>query len=407
MATTKLYLDTRGVNECEEAPIKIGLTKHGHTSYYSLNIKVEKSQWDAKTGRVINHPNKMKLNSVIQNKKTAFDNALLELEARCETGGKTATMLKNMIANFISPNDEETQGKLFLSWYKKYANECKSESTRRIYNDTIPKIEAFDKKASLLSFEDVTKGWIDSFEKHLINKERLSTNTISIHLRNIRAVFNSAIDNEITNSYPFRKKKIKNAPTKKRALSIEQLRNLFNYDVEPFQRKYIDTFKLCFMLIGINIVDLCSLTQDNIIDGRLEYIRAKTGKKYSIKIEQEALDIINKYKGKNKLFSFAENVRNYRTFATALDKGLKGIGQKETRNGKLIRHSAFKGLSIYWARHTWATIAANIDIPRETITAALGHDYGSKTTAIYIDFDLKKVDEANRRVLDYVLYDKH
>ena len=42
--------------------------------------------------------------------------------------------------------------------------------------------------------------------------------------------------------------------------------------------------------------------------------------------------------------------------------------------------------------------------PRETISAALGHEIGSRVTSIYIDFDQKKVDEANRKVMDYVLY---
>ena len=65
------------------------------------------------------------------------------------------------------------------------------------------------------------------------------------------------------------------------------------------------------------------------------------------------------------------------------------------------RTSAFPGLSIYWARHTWATIASELDIPKETIAKALGHG-GSSVTDIYIDFDMRKVDEANRKVIDYV-----
>ena len=60
------------------------------------------------------------------------------------------------------------------------------------------------------------------------------------------------------------------------------------------------------------------------------------------------------------------------------------------------------GLTLYWARHTWATLASDIDIPIETISAALGHSYGCATTAIYIRFNQKKVDAANRKVLDYV-----
>ena len=65
----------------------------------------------------------------------------------------------------------------------------------------------------------------------------------------------------------------------------------------------------------------------------------------------------------------------------------------------------FPKLTTYWARHTWPTIAASLDIPKETIAAALGHG-GNTVTDIYIDFDRRKVDEANRKVMDWVLYGK-
>jgi integrase len=58
-------------------------------------------------------------------------------------------------------------------------------------------------------------------------------------------------------------------------------------------------------------------------------------------------------------------------------------------------------LTIYWMRHTWATLAAELDIPKETIAAALGHG-GNDVTDIYIRFDQRKVDKANRQVIDYV-----
>ena len=57
---------------------------------------------------------------------------------------------------------------------------------------------------------------------------------------------------------------------------------------------------------------------------------------------------------------------------------------------------------LYIARHTWATVAASLDIPKETISEALGHSIGSEVTSIYINFDRKKVDEANRKVIDMV-----
>ena len=116
------------------------------------------------------------------------------------------------------------------------------------------------------------------------------------------------------------------------------------------------------------------------------------------------MELIERYKGKNFLLDVAERHRNYKDFLHQMGDGLKRIGTSERvgRGGKKLVTPLFPELSSYWARHTWATLAAEIDIPKETISAALGHEIGSPTTSIYIRFDQRKVDEANRRVIDYV-----
>lgn len=83
---------------------------------------------------------------------------------------------------------------------------------------------------------------------------------------------------------------------------------------------------------------------------------------------------------------------------------LKQIGPTERHGlgGRKTRYPLFPDLSQYWCRHTWATMAAELDIPKETIAAGLGHG-GNTVTDIYIRFDQKKVDDANRRIIDYLL----
>lgn len=116
--------------------------------------------------------------------------------------------------------------------------------------------------------------------------------------------------------------------------------------------------------------------------------------------------------------NLSETFNHYHTFVAKMDKGLKSIGpvtmcenpswkpNSKKHRYHVKRESAFPGLSIYWARHTWATIASELDIPDATISAALGHSINNPTTAIYIDFNARKVDEANRKVIDYLLYSK-
>lgn len=59
-------------------------------------------------------------------------------------------------------------------------------------------------------------------------------------------------------------------------------------------------------------------------------------------------------------------------------------------------------ITFHCGRHTWATIAHKIGISKDVISLALGHEFGCKTTGIYIDYDLEQIDKANRKVIDYI-----
>ena len=292
----------------------------------------------------------------------------------------------------------------FVKHYEQFMESKTNRGTRGVYKHTLDRIRAFDKNVDNKMFEDIDLKWLTDFEAFCA--KTACKNARNIHLRNIRAVFNNAIDYEITTAYPFRRFKIRPEATRKRSMAVEELRRLFDYPVEDYAEIYRDMFRLIFMLVGINSVDLHGLKSIT-RDGRIEYKRAKTGRLYSIKVEPEAMEIINKYRGKNGLLCIADRWIDSRNFRHQCNKALQKIGQVERkgRGGKKTITAEFEGVTTYWARHTWATIAASLDIPKDTIAAALGHG-GDTVTDIYIDFDQKKVDAANRRVLDWVLYGK-
>lgn len=292
----------------------------------------------------------------------------------------------------------------FVKHYEQFMESKTNRGTRGVYKHTLDRIRAFDKNVDNKMFEDIDLKWLTDFEAFCA--KTACKNARNIHLRNIRAVFNNAIDYEITTAYPFRRFKIRPEATRKRSMAVEELRRLFDYPVEDYAEIYRDMFRLIFMLVGINSVDLHGLKSIT-RDGRIEYKRAKTGRLYSIKVEPEAMEIINKYRGKNGLLCIADRWSDSRNFRHQCNKALQKIGQVERkgRGGKKTITAEFEGVTTYWARHTWATIAASLDIPKDTIAAALGHG-GDTVTDIYIDFDQKKVDAANRRVLDWVLYGK-
>jgi integrase len=239
-----------------------------------------------------------------------------------------------------------------------------------------------------------------------------SVNTRSIHLRNLRALFNEAIreDYVAQEFYPFRKFRIKSEQTEKRSLTIKELLSLMNFKCEDYQQKYIDIFLISFYCAGINMVDLLDLPHPN-EEQRITYRRSKTGVLCSLKIPNEAMKLIRKYRGEKKLLNFGETHEDKRSFVRTINKNLQKIGKTDiinvrNRYGRVKKEKIFKPLfphlTTYWARHTWATIAADIDIPDAVIDAALGHKPQYQIADIYIRRNEKKVDQAIKKVIDYV-----
>lgn len=414
MIKVHYYLDVRGVADGCPAPLKLDFAHKYKHAQLSVGVRVLPSQWDAKVKKVRGSMSDESTNLFLLQTMARVSEIILKLTNAGDLVGLSAVEVKNRVASELRP--DAGADNLFLARFRSYASLCKSQRTREIYQVTIKKVLTFDSHAESLSFEMVSKDWLSRFEAWLGSEAGgcPSVNARSIHLRNVRAVFNDAIDNGVTAWYPFRTFKVKTEATKKRAVAVEVLRSLFSYPV-TWQEQYVDAFKLSFCLIGINLVDLLALNADQLVDGRLSYRRSKTGRLYDIKVEPEAAALIEKYHGHlGRLLSWGENRKHYTTFTYQMCRGLKSIGStvKEWRTDELgvyreveVFRPAFPMLSSYVARHSWATIAASLDVPKDVIAHALGHG-GSSVTDIYIDFDLRKVDEANRRVLDWVFYGK-
>jgi len=382
----KLYLDKRSTSNDGRHPIKLYVNNIGKflisTGYFAAE-----DEW--KDGKYIGMytPRNVILSKMIAH----IENYFLSCAKMSDKE------LRENIESLLFPQNKKKDEKNFIYYIKDFISTKRKPGTILTYEQTIKKIEKFDPDCTL---ETIDRKWLINFENWLA--KTMSINARSIPLRNIRAVFNYCIDGEITTNYPFRRFSIKKEETVKRALTVEQLRMLRDYPVEPFQEKYRDIFMLMFYLIGINLVDLFSLTYKNIIAGRIVYHRAKTNKLYSIKIEPEAQVILDKYKGENKLIGLPYT--NYKNFQHQMDNRLKKIGPYERvgMGGKKVYTPILPNITSYASRHTWATLAYEIGTSKDIISQGLGHNIGSEVTSIYIKTDLAKVDAANRKVIDFV-----
>lgn len=405
--TIKPYLDTRRAVGDVPVSMMLSLTSHGKSALIPVGVKIAPSLWDKKAQSVKKCPRKAYFDKAISDRYYAVQEMISKLSEEDEELMRrlTITEIKNIILERLDGKERKDTGNgSFALGYKKFV-ETKQGRTRQIYETTWKRICEFTDKAERLNFEDITAKWLNEFNGYMA-KRSPAQNARSIHLRDIRAVFNFAIDEEMTDLYPFRKFKIKSTPTMKRSLSADDIRMIATMPLLPWQEEYRDVFMLIFYLIGINIVDLFSLTHENVQNGRIVYTRRKTKRIYSIKIEPEAQEILERRKGTTHLIDVADRYKDHTNFTSRFNKALKTFGTWEVdeHHKQKVRYKPYWDfLSSYWARHSWATIAYNdCNIPVDVISQALGHSMGNRVTMVYINSDSKKVDEANRKVIDRV-----
>lgn len=308
--------------------------------------------------------------------------------------------IKRMILRFLNGEEEEVR---FVERYEHYLSLKTAKKTVKGYRWTLAALKEFDPGLDQRTFDDMGVDYVKDFIAHCTRKG-LNRNSTNIHLRYIRAVFNDAISAGVTQAYPFRSISIRPLPVRKKALTPDQLRFLFTCPCEPWQEEYRDMFKLMFFLRGVNAKDLFSAKPNQIVNGRFEYRRSKVGTLFSVKIEPEAETIIRKYHGKDHLLSPMDRYEDHEDYLHHMNDGLKSIGRPLGKRGKVVGEGYFPDLTSNWARHSWATTGALLDIPKDVISRGLGHSFGVAVTDVYIDFDMRKLDEANRKIMDFILH---
>ena len=392
---TTLILDTRRPLQDGTFPVKLSVG-HGTRLYLSTGISVPRANWV--DGQVEGLKDAKRMNTALDNQRLRVQARLLRLREDGRFAGASNTYLRKLLT---APDMDDVPEEDKRTSFWTIAERCistKEGRTKLVYLHTLSKLRAFAGGRPLY-IEDIDRVWLHGFEASIGGK----VNSRALHLRNLRHICNFALDEELTTHYPFRKFKIRTEETLKKALTVDQLRTLLTMPVEPWQEEYRDMFWLMFLLRGINAVDLFGATPDQVVDGRLEYRRSKVGTLFSVKLEPEALELIEKYRGKAHLVAPLDRYTNYKDYLRRMDYGLKSLGRPTGKRGKILGKGMFPKLSSNWARHTWATLCAELDIPDPTITLGMGHKTaGHKTTAIYIKRDMKKVDEANRKVIDYI-----
>ena len=251
-----------------------------------------------------------------------------------------------------------------------------------------------------LSFDTVTPMFALTYETWL-RSQHLCRNSSSFYLRNLRSIYNKAVAAGLTtDSHPFLHVYTGIDKTAKRALTktdITRIKEaaLSHRPILDFAR---DMFMLSFYLRGISPIDLAHLRKTDISQGTLFYTRSKTGQQMQVRIVPDIQRILDKYADTHTQYLLPLIKREdgteqaqYRNSCQAINRNLK----------KLSAHLQLTSpLTLYVARHSWASIAQSSHVPIHVISGAMGHD-SEVTTQIYLaSIQTSQIDEANSMIID-------
>lgn len=312
-----------------------------------------------------------------------------------------------MVLDFVNTEIENMKAANRFGVAKNYA--CVRNSLSR-YLQAHGKID--------ISFKKLTAERVSTYQAWLWNSG-VSKNTSSCYLRSLHALFNKAVRKGDASGNPFTGVYTGIAKTRKRAITVEDLRSLSCLNIKTeliksgknpnrknFETAYYsllftrDLFLFCFCACGMTFVDVAHLKKSNLSNGFIYYARKKTRQPIEVKVETVMQRIIDKYSNSSPyLFPILtttdtrEADRQYRKAIRIYNLNLKKL-------------SAFLGsgvsLTSYVSRHTWATVAYRSQVPLSIICQAMGHD-SEHTTQIYLkSLENAVINDANHKLLDNI-----
>ena len=361
----------------------------------NTDYKIFADEWDEKAESVIISGNRSNTLLCIK-ERLEWDIARLEkvirqleMERRRFTADDVASMFHRMTkeASFFN----------FMHGVIAQLKQLGKVRTSETYTATLKSFITFREEQDV-PLDGITSDLMLLYEAHLKTRG-VRMNTISFYMRNLRAVYNRAVEKGLTEqNNPFRHVYTGVDKTVKRAIPIKAIKALKDLDLSmksslDFAR---DMFMFSFYTRGMSFVDMAYLKKSDLKNGILTYRRRKTGQELSIKWEKCMSEIISKYPD-NKTDFLLPIIKEVGNERKQYDNALHLVNYRLKDLSKKLKLQ--RPLTMYVARHSWASIAKAKNVPLSVISEGMGHD-SETTTLIYLaSLETSVVDKANKMIL--------
>lgn len=386
--STQIVLDQRTAKKGGTFPVKLRITFQRKQKYYALNKDLTPDEFSK-----VNSP---KPRSEYKELKLFFE--AFEGEATKIINELKAFSFETFEKRFYEEAKTSTDRSNVCEVIQIKIDALKAEGrvgNASTYQCLKNSIQSFQKK---ITFEDITVDWLKRYEKYMLEEKQSSPTTIGIYLRNLRVIFNDAIQDNILpqESYPFgnRKYQIPSGKNIKKAVNISNIERIYFYETDNEMEKWArDMWIFSYVCNGINLKDVARLKYKDIQGEDIYFRRAKTE---NTKRTQKAIccpllprtkEIIKIWG--NKPISAESYIFPIITADLSPEKELAVKNQAIKQINKYLKRIAEKleidaKLTTYSARHSYATNLKRLGVSTEFISESLGHT-STKTTESYLD----------------------
>ena len=379
----------------KEGSIYIQVIHNRVVRQLTTDYKIFAEEWDAESESVIVNGNRSNLLLSIQ-ERLAWDMARLkkvvrslETERRRFTADDVNTMFHKLT--------KESSLFTFMHGVIAQLKQLGKIRTSETYTATLNSFMAFREEQDV-PLDGITSDLMLLYEAYL-KARGVRMNTISFYMRNLRAVYNRAVEKGLTpQNNPFRHVYTGVDKTVKRAIPIKDIKALKELDLslKPTLDFVRDMFMFSFYTRGMSFIDMAYLKKSDLKNGILTYRRRKTGQQLTIKWEKCMEDIIAKY-SKNETDVLLPIITKQGNERRQYDNALHLVNYHLKELSTMLKLQ--RPLTMYVARHSWASAAKAKNVPLSVISEGMGHD-SEATTQIYLaSLETSVVDKANKMIL--------
>ena len=363
------------------------------------SYRIFESEWDAAASDILLSETDEDRNAILLNIKNSIQSDLGKFTRITAMFDRKWVLYTSddLVSAFVSTNSHDT---FFEFAEEVIANlkKIRKARTAETYTTTLNSFRRF-RNGNETPSDMIDSDMILEYEAYL-KTCGVSLNSSAFYMRNMRAIYNRAVDKELTpQRFPFKHVHTGINKTIKRAVSLKVVRKIKEMDLSQspnldFAR---DIFLFSFYTRGMSLVDISYLRKNDLSDGVLSYRRRKTGQQLFIKWEKPMQELVDKYDTSNTIYLLPiikrTNIEERRQYIYAghnINRNLKILGRKL---------GLPRPLTMYVARHAWASIAKSKNVPPSVISEGMGHD-SETTTRIYLaSLDSMAIDKANKMIL--------